>query len=167
MEQITLNTISYMLGLELNKPLKSYKIFMITFQQILTLLEIMLGIPCIWKITLPLALKIGKIGLKCRFGNFSILPKWYFWTRAWNSKISSAKRLFWSIMKAPYPTNIRNMSEGLQNPGFKSVKSHTVDFLKKDLQHFKNSFQFGFLWSLSKPGKQNFKRCPFFWYSQL
>ena len=23
---------------------------------------------------------------KCHFGNFSILPKWHFWNRAWNSR---------------------------------------------------------------------------------
>ena len=28
---------------------------------------------------------------KCHFGNFSILPKWHFWTRAWNSKKKFAK----------------------------------------------------------------------------
>ena len=27
----------------------------------------------------------------CHFGNFSFLPKWHFWTRAWNSKNFLAK----------------------------------------------------------------------------
>ena len=30
---------------------------------------------------------------KCRYGNFSFLPKWHFWTRAWNSKIFLAKSI--------------------------------------------------------------------------
>ena len=34
--------------------------------------------------------------------------------------------------------------------------------LKKDSQDFKNSFYLGFLWILSKPGKQN-QKVPFFW----
>jgi hypothetical protein len=41
-------------------------------------------------------------------------------------------------MKVAYPININNMSQGL---GFRSVKVQTEDFLKKDSQHFKNSFQ--------------------------
>ena len=35
-------------------------------------------------------------------------------------------------MKAPYPTNIRNMSQGLQDPEFMSVKVQTENFLKRD-----------------------------------
>ena len=30
---------------------------------------------------------------KCHFGRMEKLPKWHFWTRAWNSKIFLAKRL--------------------------------------------------------------------------
>ena len=45
----------------------------------------------------------------------------------------------------------------IQDLAFRSVKVQTEDFLKKDSQHFKNSFQFGFLWIPSKPGKQNWK----------
>ena len=48
------------------------------------------------------------------------------------------------------------MSQGSPNPGFRSVKLQTEDFLKKDSQQFENSLQFGFLWIASKPGKQNF-----------
>ena len=55
-------------------------------------------------------------------------------------------------------TNIRNMSQG---PKFRSVEVQTEDFLKNDLQHFKNSFLFGFLASL----QSNIRRCPFFLYS--
>ena len=67
------------------------------------------------------------------------------------------KDFFWSIVKVPYPKNIQNLSQGLSNPGFRSVKVQTEDFLKKDSQHFKNHFQFGFLWIPRKPGKQNWK----------
>jgi hypothetical protein len=48
--------------------------------------------------------------------------------------------------------NISNMSQGLPNPGFRSVRVENQDFLKKDSQDFKNSFQFGFLWIPSKIG---------------
>ena len=34
---------------------------------------------------------------------------------------------------------------GPKDPGFRSVKVQTEDFLKKDSQYFKNSFQIGFL----------------------
>ena len=64
-------------------------------------------------------------------------------------------------MNVPYPININNMSQGQPNPGFRSVKAQTEDFLKKDSQHFKNSFQFGSLVSL----ESKISRCPFFRYS--
>ena len=56
------------------------------------------------------------------------------------------KDFFWSIMKMAFTKNITNMSQGLLNPGFRSVKVENWDFLKKDSQDFKNSFQFWFLW---------------------
>ena len=62
---------------------------------------------------------------------------------------------FWNIMKITFTKNICNMSQGPPNRGFRSVKLENWDFLKKDSQDFKNSFQFRFLWILSKPGKQN------------
>ena len=34
-------------------------------------------------------------------GNFSILPKWHFWTHAWNSKLFLPKDFFWGIMNRP------------------------------------------------------------------
>ena len=65
------------------------------------------------------------------------------------------KFFFWSIMKMTFTENIPNMSQGPPNPGFRSVKVENWDFLKKDSQDFKNSFQLGFLWIPSKTGKQN------------
>ena len=50
-------------------------------------------------------------------------------------------------MKMAFTKNISNMSQGLPNPGFRSVKVQTEHFLKKDSQHFKNYFQ---LWFLAK-----------------
>ena len=67
----------------------------------------------------------------------------------WKKKIWP-KYFFWSIMKVLYPENIRNMSQGLPNPGFRSVKIKTEDFIKKDSQYFKYSFQVGFWWIPSK-----------------
>ena len=84
---------------------------------------------------------------KCQFSIFSILTKWHFWTRAWNSKVFfGPKDFLWSIMKMKFKKNISNMSQDPQNPGFRSVKVENWNFLKKDSQDFKNSFQSGFLW---------------------
>ena len=66
-----------------------------------------------------------------------------------------SKDFFWSIRKVPFTKNISNMCQGPRNPGFRSVRVQNWDFLKKDSQDFKNSFQFGFLWIPSKTGKQN------------
>ena len=38
------------------------------------------------------------------------------------------------------------MSQDPPNPGFRYLNLENWDFLKKDSQDFKNSFQFGFLW---------------------
>ena len=60
-----------------------------------------------------------------------------------------------------FTKDFANMSQGPPKPGFRSMKVRDWDFLKKDSQDFENSFQFGFLWILSKPGKQN-QKIPFF-----
>ena len=41
------------------------------------------------------------------------------------------KDFFWSIMKVTFTENIRNMSQGQPNPGFRSVRVENWDFLKK------------------------------------
>ena len=92
---------------------------------------------------------------KCHFGNFSILAKWHFWTRAWNSNFFLAERLLLKCYKVTFSKNICNMSQGPPNPGFRSVRVENWDFLKKDSQDFKNSFRFGFLWIPSKTWEQN------------
>ena len=66
-----------------------------------------------------------------------------------------AERLFWSVMKMTFTKNIPNMSQGPPNPGFRYLNLENWDFLKKDSQDFKNSFQFEFLWNPSKTGEQN------------
>ena len=93
---------------------------------------------------------------KCHFGKIEQLPKWHFWTCAWNSKKFWPKDFFWTIMIAPYPKNIHNMFQGRPKPGSAKVQSET--FLKKDSQHFKNSWQFGFLWIYTQQAwKANWK----------
>ena len=68
--------------------------------------------------------------------------------------IFCSKDFFWSDMKVTV-NNICNVSQGPPNPGFRSVIVEYWEFLKKDSKDFKNSFQFGFPWIPSKPGKQN------------
>ena len=58
-------------------------------------------------------------------------------------------------------TFTKTIAKGLPNPGFRSVKVENWDFLKKDLQDFKISFQHGFLWIPSKTGEQNYN-VPYF-----
>ena len=65
------------------------------------------------------------------------------------------KDFFWSVMKMTFTKNIPNMSQDPPNPGFRYLNLENWDFLKKDSQDFKNSFQFGFLWIPSKTGEQN------------
>ena len=58
-------------------------------------------------------------------------------------------------MKVPFTKGIHNFVQGQPNLGFRLVKVQTETFLKKDLQDFKNSFQFGFLCIPGKTGEQN------------
>ena len=52
-------------------------------------------------------------------------------------------------------------------PGFRSVRVKTEDFLKKESQYFKNSFQFGsYKYVSSKPGNQN-QKVPIKPYNQI
>ena len=60
------------------------------------------------------------------------------------------KDFFWSIMKVTFNKKIYNMSYGLPILGFRSVRVENWDFLKKESQNFKTSFQFEFLWIPSK-----------------
>ena len=74
------------------------------------------------------------------------------------------KDFFWSIIKMAFTKDISNMSQGLPNPGFRSVKVENWDFLKKNSQDFKNSVLFGFQWIPSKTGKQNWKVLILWWF---
>ena len=74
------------------------------------------------------------------------------------------KTSFQALWKCHLQKNIHNFFLGPQNPGFRSVKVQTEDFLKKDSQHFKKSFQFGsceYLASL----ESKIRRCSLFLYS--
>ena len=98
---------------------------------------------------------------KCHFGNFSILPKWHFWSRAWYSKFFLPKTFFWSIMKMAIRNFFHNLSQGLPNPGFMQEKVQKGDFLKKDSQEFKKFSRFRFLWISRRPGTLNWERVVF------
>ena len=51
--------------------------------------------------------------------------------------------------------NIHTMSQGPPSPGFRYLNLENWDFLRKDSQDFKNSFQSEFLEIPRKTGEQN------------
>ena len=103
----------------------------------------------------------GKKTTRSWFGNFSILPKWHFWTCAWNSNFFWPKAFFWSIMKMATRKNIHNLSKGPPNPGFMQEKVQKGDFLKKDSRELKFFSCFRFLWISQRPGTLNWERVVF------
>jgi hypothetical protein len=78
-----------------------------------------------------LALKKWK---NCQIGTFE--PVHEIQKKIW------PKDFFWSIMKVPYPKDIRNMSQGPPNPGFIQEKVQKGDFLKKKLAGIEELFLF-------------------------
>ena len=94
---------------------------------------------------------------KCHFGNFSILPKWHFWTRAWNSKFFLAKNIILKHYENGNKKNIHNLSQGLPNQGFMKEKVQKGDFLKKDSRELNFFSCFRFLWISRRPGTLNWE----------
>ena len=90
-------------------------------------------------------------------GKIEKLPKWHFWTGAWNSKFFWPKVFFWSIMKVPFRKNIHNMPQGPPNPGFMQEKVQKGDFLKKPSRELNFFCCFRFLWISRRPGTLNLK----------
>ena len=82
----------------------------------------------------------------------AILAIFQFWQIGTFEPVHEIQKFFWpkdffsSLMKMTLTKNIPNMSQGPPNPGCRSVRVENGDFLKKDLQDFKSSFQIGFLW---------------------
>ena len=98
---------------------------------------------------------------KCHFGKIEKLPKWHFWTWAWNSK----KILTRSILLKHYGNGNKKFFSQLV-PG--SAKSRTMqekvqkgDFLKKDSRELKSFSCFRFLWISRRPGTLNWERVVF------
>ena len=85
------------------------------------------------------------------------LPKWHFWTCAWNLKFFWPKVFFWSIMKVPFRKNIHNMPQGLPNPGFMQGKVQKGDFLKKPSWELNFFCCFRLPWISRRPGTLNWK----------
>ena len=77
---------------------------------------------------------------KCHFGNFSILPKWHFWTRAWNLKIFWPKAFFWCIMKMAIRKS--RIYAGKSTKRAFSLKSNDENFFQPIFQilHIKNAW---------------------------
>ena len=68
---------------------------------------------------------------KCHFGKIEKLPKWHFWTCAWNSELFLAKSILLKHYENVNKKN-HNLSQGPPNPGFIQEKVQKGDFLKKD-----------------------------------
>ena len=83
---------------------------------------------------------------KCHFGNFSFLPKWHFWTCAWNSKIFLAKSILLKHYENGNKKKYSQLVQGSAKSRIYAGKSTKGDFLKKDSQDFKKFSRFRFLW---------------------
>ena len=108
---------------------------------------------------------------KCHFGNFSILPKWHFWTCAWNSKIFLAKIILLKHYENGNKKNIHNLSQGPPNPGLMQEKVQKRDFLKKDSRELKfyfcNFCKDGKPQSGQKLRKLSIVHCEIWWYVSI
>ena len=93
---------------------------------------------------------------KCHFGKIEKLPKWHFWTCAWNSKIFLAKSILLKLYENGNKKKNRNLSQGPPNPGFMQEKVLKGDFLKKDSREFFFSC-FRFLLISQRPGTLNWE----------
>ena len=98
---------------------------------------------------------------KCHFGKNEKLPKWHFWTRAWNSKIFLAKSILLKHYENGNKKKFQNLSQGPPNPGFMQKKVQKGDFLKKPSRKLKFLFCFRFLWIFRRPGMLNWERLVF------
>ena len=81
---------------------------------------------------------------KCHFGNFSFLPKWHFWTRAWNSKIFLAKSIF---LKHYEKANKKLFSYHVPESAKSRIytgKSTKRGFFQKGLTRFQKFFSISF-----------------------
>ena len=83
------------------------------------------------------------------------LPKWHFWTCAWNSKNFLAKSILLKHYENGDKKFFHNMSQGLPNPGFMQEKVQKGDFLKKPTRKLKFFCCFRFLWISRRPGTLN------------
>ena len=99
---------------------------------------------------------------KCHFGNFSILPKWHFWSRAWNSNFLGAKNILLKHYKMAMRNFIHKLSQGPPNPGLLQEKVQKGDFLRKPSRKLKNYFCFRIVRIPRTPGRVNWKLLVFF-----
>ena len=94
---------------------------------------------------------------KCHFGKIEKLPKWHFWTCAWNSNFFLAKSI---LLKHYENGNTKKYSQLV--PGSAKVriyagKSTKREFSKKALAIIEKLFLFRLLWIPRTPGEVNLK----------
>jgi hypothetical protein len=92
---------------------------------------------------------------KCHFGRIEKLPKWHFWTRAWNLRKILAQSILLKHYEYGNNKNFHNMFQGPPNPGFMKEKVQKRNFLKKPSRELKNHFCFRFLWIPRTPERVN------------
>ena len=94
-------------------------------------------------------------------GNFSILPKWHFWTHAWNSKLFLPKDFFWGIMKVPFTKTFITFSRVRQIQDFGQSKYKLGLFSKRTHGISKILFNLGSCEFLARL-ESKIRKCLFF-----
>ena len=79
---------------------------------------------------------------KCHFGNFSILPKWHFWTCAWNSKKILAKSILFNHYEHGNKKKYSRLVQGSAKSRIYAGKSKKRGFSNKGLTRTEIFFLF-------------------------
>ena len=93
--------------------------------------------------------------------HFSILPKWHFWTCAWNSKIFLAKSILYRHYENGNKKKFSQLVPGSAKFRIYSGKSTKREFSKKGLARIIFFSCFRFLWISRRPRTLNWERVVF------
>ena len=98
---------------------------------------------------------------KCHFGKIEKLPKWHFWTCAWNSKFFLAKSILLKHYENGNKKKNSQLVPGSAKSRIYSGKSTKRGFSKKGLARIIFFSCFRFLWISWRPGTLNWERVVF------